>query len=132
MSFHDESVISIHIRDQATHRWQDGSQMSAHPWHVSSIVLKTMSLGIFIVKVRQTKQVSFVSGFLYIYCLLRVDTGKLVFLPLATFSRGQLKLFLVHQPSYYPIARGVYCPHFPNQNCHDQIRWSRVLSYTHP
>ena len=44
-----------------------------------------MGLGIFIVKVRQTKQVSFVLGFHYIYCLLRVDTEKLVFLTFSIF-----------------------------------------------
>ncbi|XP_043583214.1 protein HEXIM1-like [Bombus pyrosoma] len=35
-----------------------------------------MGLGIFIVKILQIKQVSFVSGFLYIYSLLSVDTGN--------------------------------------------------------
>ena len=44
-----------------------------------------MGLGIFIVKVLQTEQVSFVSGFLYIYCLPRIDTGKLVFLTFGIF-----------------------------------------------
>ena len=55
-------------------------------------------------------------GFSHVWCF-----------PLTTFYQGRLRPFLFHQPSYYPIRSNVYCPHFPNQNCHQQIRWSRVL-----
>ena len=53
----------------------------------------------FIVKVLQTKQVSLVLGFLYIYCLLWVDTGKLVFLTFGIFC-WQLSLEGGQTPSW--------------------------------
>ena len=127
-------VILWHQSTSETRPHIETSQMSTHPWRVPSVV---MDLDIFIVKVLQIKQVSFIlSPPLHLLLTTgwhgKVSFSHVRYLLLATFSRGRLKRFLVQRPSYYPIGSGVYCPHFPNQNCHQQIRWSRVLRHTHP
>ena len=133
----DDDVTSIHIRDQAIHRGQDDSQISAHPWRVSSIVLRTLHGSWYFHSWGPSDQTSiFCFGFPLHLLFATGWYGKVNFphvwyLPLATFFRGRLKSFLVHQSSYYPIGSGVYCAHFPNRNCHQQIRWSRVLRHTH-